>query len=88
MRLFIIDDCNDSWDEKMDFFIYGGIVVPESEAKGLAEELLTLKRKAGIDKELPIKWTNNGWRGESSLDAQVHADIKEEVLKLVESSGF
>lgn len=88
MRLFIVDDCNDSWDAKMEFFIYGGIVVPESEAKTLAEGLLALKKEAGVAKERPVKWTNNKWNGEEPLDPEIHADLKEKILALVAASGI
>ncbi|MDB5264499.1 MAG: hypothetical protein JWN64_70 [Parcubacteria group bacterium] len=87
MRLFITDDCNVTWDPKVDYFLYGGIVVPDSEARVLAEQLLTLKAGAGIRKERPVKWSNNKWKGEALFNEKIHAAIKNQVLDLVRSSG-
>lgn len=86
MRLLIADECNLTWDDKFDFFVYGGIVINEQDIKPLAEELLGLKKKSGIEKIRPIKWTNNKWKGSPVLDSEIHADIKTKVLDLIAST--
>lgn len=86
MRIFTVDDCNVAWDAKIDYFVYGGLVIPDSEARLLAEQLLTLKQGAGIDKERPVKWSNNKWKGRAPLDEKIHMAIKNQVLDLVHSS--
>src|SRR6266404_2896064 len=88
MQVLITDDCNLAWDEKLDFFVYGGIVVPESEMRVLAEQLLKVKLAAGIPKERPIKWTNNRWRGQAPLDEGVHLALKDQVLDIVAASNL
>jgi hypothetical protein len=86
MHIFVTDDCNDSWDEKMDFFLYGGLAIPESEARSFAVQLNKIKKSNNVDIKRPIKWTNNGWHGDPPLDTEIHASIKEEVLQLVAGS--
>jgi hypothetical protein len=70
----------------MDFFLYGGLIIPESEARDFAIQLNKIKVRNGMDKKRPIKWTNNNWRGESPLNIDVHAAIKDEVLQMIADS--
>lgn len=87
MKLFVADECSVSWDERIGFFIYGGLVIDEADARSLAQELLSIKSERGIPKERPVKWTNNKWRG-SLLDEGLHKETKDAVLTLVETSAI
>jgi len=87
MQILIADDCNITWDEKLDFFMYGGIIVDESELRILAEQLLTIKKVAEIPKERPLKWTNNKWHSEPPINIELHARLKNQILDFVASSS-
>jgi hypothetical protein len=86
MKFYVVDECNQSWDESIGFFIYGGIVIHDTEIKELASRLIQIKREYGIKKSRPIKWSNNKWGSEGILDEEIHKQIKNEILDLVSSS--
>ncbi len=86
MKLLIADESSLAWDTKIGFFMYGGIVVDETEAKPLAEGILNIKVKYGLPKIRPIKWNNERWEG-STLDGDTHRNVKDEVLTLFSESG-
>ena len=79
MELLIADECSIAWDAQIGYFIYGGIIVNETEAKPLAESVLSIKEQYGLSKDRPIKWNNVNWQG-STLDEDVHRNIKDAVL--------
>lgn len=85
MKILIADECSVAWDDKVSFFIYGGIVVDESEARPLVEDFLEIKKKYGLPKERPIKW-NRAVRGVKALDKDIHRAIKDEILELFSES--
>ncbi|HEY0010321.1 MAG TPA: hypothetical protein VGB97_00205 [Candidatus Paceibacterota bacterium] len=87
MRLYVVDECNVSHDDKLGFFIYGGIVVPENEIRPLAQGVLAIKREFGVARERPIKWNNERFGAESALPSDVHRQIKDRVLDLFAQSG-
>lgn len=86
MHIFVIDDCNNAWDDRLNFFMYGGIVVPESEMLSLAREILNIKNIASVPKERPLKWSNNKWKNRGPLDEALHAKLKNDVLYTIASS--
>ncbi len=86
MELLIADECSLTWDTQVGFFIYGGIVVNETEARPLAIKLLEIKQKYTLPKERPVKWNNAKWNG-STLDEEVHKNIKDEVLTIFTESS-
>jgi len=87
MDLFITDECSITWDKAIQFFIYGGIVVTETDARPLAEDLISLKLKYGIQLDRPIKWTNNKWKDGSILNEEIHKNIKDEILTFFAGSS-
>jgi hypothetical protein len=87
MKLYITDECNQSWDDKVGFFMYGGIVVDEKDIISLSNSLDEIKSSYGLSKDRVIKWTNNKQAG-TTLDTNVHREIKNEILnKFSESSS-
>ncbi len=87
MRLFIVDECNVSHDDKLGFFIYGGIVVPENEIRPLSQSVFAIKREFGINKARAIKWNNTSTATEDPLDQELHKQIKDRILGLFTSSN-
>ncbi len=87
MRFFITDETNIKKDDKFEFFVYGGLVISELEVKALSRKLLALKRRFNIRKERPIKWNNINWKREGILDPEIHKNIKNEILNLVNQSN-
>lgn len=85
MKLLIADECSLTWDSKVGYFMYGGIVVDEADARPLAEGLLKIKAKYEIPKVRPIKWNNVRWDS-ITLDKDVHKNIKDETLTLFSNS--
>jgi len=86
MELLIADECSITWDAHIGYFIYGGIVVNEVEAKPLAQAVLNIKEQYGLPKERPIKWNNVNWQG-SSLEENVQRDVKDAVLSAFSESN-
>jgi len=87
MKIFFVDDSNISIDRKLEFFLYGGIAVDESDVLKLVKFLYGLKRDQRIKQERPIKWENINWHKEGILDPGKHKKIKEEVLNFVGQSS-
>ena len=77
MRLFIVDG-NVSHDDKLGFFIYGGIVVPEN-VRPLSQSVFAIKREFGINKARAIKWNNTSTATEDPLDQELQ-QIKDRIL--------
>ncbi len=86
MKFFITDETNIVENCEFKFFIYGGLVVDESDMRSLCRKVLALKRGKNIDENRPIKWTNVKWGKEPKLDNAVHTEIKDEMLTLVGKS--
>jgi hypothetical protein len=87
MKFFFVDDSNISKDDKLEFFLYGGIVVDEKDMLRLSKELTTLKTAAGIKTERPVKWNNENWNGEV-IDSAIFKKLKEDILALVGASNL
>lgn len=87
MELLIADESSITWDAKVGYFIYGGIVINESEAKPLAEAILKIKEGYGVEKERPTKWSNGGWQGDDCLDPEIHKEIKDSILTVFSESN-
>ncbi|MBP9842828.1 MAG: hypothetical protein KBC62_02370 [Candidatus Pacebacteria bacterium] len=85
MELLITDECSITWDTNIGYFIYGGIVVNETEAKPLAEAVLKIKQQFGLPKKRPIKWNNIKWQG-TTLDEEVQRNVKDAVLTVFSES--
>lgn len=85
MELLIADECSITWDSHIGYFIYGGIIVNETEAKPLAEAVLKIKEQYGLPKERPIKWNNVNWKG-TVLDEEVQRNVKDAVLTVFSES--
>lgn len=81
MYLFFTDETNLKMEEKFDFFIYGGIVVPETEIRKLSIRLREIKKSLNIPAERPVKWPNKKWKKEKVLDSELHKKVKELFLK-------
>jgi hypothetical protein len=88
MKVYFIDETNTTNNTQMEFVIFGGLVVEPEEIRSASIALLELKQKFGIKKERPIKWPNVNWKGEGILDKNLHAQIKNEILKIVSKSKF
>ena len=86
MKIYFIDESNIAVDSKLEFFIYGGIVLGAEDIQKLGTELCVIKEKNNIPKERPIKWENIRWKG-IQLDPKIHSSIKQEVLQLVSNSS-
>lgn len=86
MKLFFIDDSNISYDKKLDFFIYGGLLGDAKDISDLSRNLYKIKEREGIDKKFPIKWPNSKWQGKE-LDKDLHDKLKDEILKVVSESN-
>ena len=87
MKFYITDESNISKDSKFDFFVYGGLVVDDSEMHKLCSKIFGFKQSLGIKKERPIKWNNFNWNGEGTLDVTKHSKIKELILNLISRSN-
>jgi len=87
MKFFIIDESNIKKDEKFEFFVYGGLIVDDSEIRVLSKQLIDIKRSFNIEEKRPIKWPNFNWDNKGQLDPEIHAKIKEAVLVLVNKSS-
>jgi hypothetical protein len=87
MKIYFTDETNTSQNPDQGFFIYGGIVVDESELRPLSIGILSIKEKLGIPKERPIKWPNTKWKQCGKLDPILHANVKEEILSLFTKSS-
>jgi len=87
MKFFITDETNITKDDKFEFFVYGGLVVDESEMRGMSRKVLALKKGFNIKKERPIKWGNINWKKEGVLDIEIHEKVKKEILSLVQKSN-
>lgn len=87
MRFFFVDDSNTAIDDKLGFFVFGGLVVDPSTIRDLLFVLRSIKNKYGIPLRRPVKWQNAKWQGKSGpLDASVHQQMKSDVLKAVGST--
>lgn len=86
MKFLIADESNIVSDHKFQFFVYGGIVVDESEVKSLSVDLLKLKESMGIPKERPIKWNNVNWQKKGMIDVDKFLSIKDAILEMVKKS--
>lgn len=86
MKMYVVDECSQNWDENIGFFIYGGIAIDDKEVKHLATRLIEIKKDHGVKKNRPIKWSNNKWGSDGVLDEETHKQIKDEVLTLVSAS--
>ncbi len=86
MQLFFTDETNITSNTQMGFFVFGGLVTDAENVKNLSINLFEIKEKFGIKKERPIKWPNINWNGEGALDKDLHANIKERILKSVAES--
>ncbi len=86
MKVFFTDETNISRNPSQGFFIYGGIIVDETELRSLSSGLLSIKSELGIPKERPIKWPNENWKRTGQLDPVLHAQVKDRVLSLFTSS--
>ena len=87
MKVFFIDDSNIAIDRKLEFFIYGGLIVDEKNIFELVKFLYNLKQREKIKQERPIKWENINWRKEGSLKPEKFKKIKEEILRFVGQSS-
>ncbi len=87
MEIFFIDDSNISINKKLEFFLYGGIIVDEEDILKLVKFLYNLKKNQGIKQERPIKWENINWHKEGILDPEKYKDIKKEVLGFIGQSS-
>jgi hypothetical protein len=87
MKLYVMDECSQNWDEEIGFFIYGGIVVDDYQVIDLTKDFIKIKKENGVHKGRPIKWSNNKpWQGEPKLDEEIHKKVKEDILDLVSAS--
>lgn len=87
MKFFITDESNITKDNKFDFFVYGGLIVDDTEIKNLAKKLIGIKRGLNIKENRPIKWPNINWNNEGILDANLHSKIKSDILDVVSKSN-
>jgi hypothetical protein len=79
MLTLFADETGISWDEKIGFFMYGGIVLGSSDIRDLTSEVIAIKDRYGIDQSRPLKWNNKKLDGKV-LEAEVHRMAKEELL--------
>lgn len=87
MKFFITDETNVSKDDKLQFFIYGGLIVDENDLGLLSRKILAIKQGFNVKKERAVKWNNANWHNEGMLDSETHAKLKETVLKTVARSN-
>ncbi len=79
MKFYFTDETNVHRNPQLGFFVYGGIIVDESELRPLSEDIFKIKKQFGLEKERPIKWSNNKWHGHE-LDPLLHKEIKGLIL--------
>lgn len=88
MKIFFVDESNITKENRLGFFLCGGLVLKDEEAGSLSRELLRLKEiKWKIPAERPIKWGNPRWGKQSPLNKTLHTEIKAHVLELIGQSS-
>jgi hypothetical protein len=87
MKFLICDETNTTWDSKLNFLIYGGLVLDPKDLYALAKDLIEIKKIRKVDNHHPIKWPNKRWNGGELLDAELHKKIKKDILNLLETSN-
>lgn|GEM_PF-821737 len=85
MKLFFVDDSNIDADDKLEFFIYGGIILGEESVRSIILNFISIKEKYGVPASRPVKWVNyvikNG--PVEKIDPETHRKIKSAVLEMI-----
>lgn len=81
MRIYFVDDSNIAKEERLEFFLYGGIILEESLIRNIAKDFLEIKKNRGISDDTEIKWDNV-----NKLDPSEQKDLKDDILKLVKET--
>ncbi|MEO8665776.1 MAG: DUF3800 domain-containing protein [Ignavibacteria bacterium] len=83
MRLYFIDDSNISYNSKLDFLLYGGLIVDQADVRSMIIKYYDIREQYQIERERPVKWDNFNWERKGTLDPETHKNIKSNVLELV-----
>lgn len=81
MKLFFVDDSNITKEENFGLFIYGGLIIDESNIRDLIKDFLKIKQAHNIDFSIELKWDNV-----NNLDPTRAKTLKDGILKLVQKS--
>ena len=87
MKIYLTDETNAHRNPLLGFFIYGGIVVDETELKPLSQGVLDIKSKYGVPKERPIKWPNKNWSEGEEIPSGTHIAVKDALIDLFAASS-
>ena len=82
MKIFFVDDSNIETDDKLEFFIYGGLIASPDHIRSIIKEFYKIKNSNGVKDDRPVKWANCKF-DKICLDPAKHKKIKNDVLELV-----